>query len=533
MGDHYRVDIALPHLDAVVVDEVERHGDMTIIHARPTAVDARCPSCGQRSRSVHDRYQRSLADTPLAGQPVWVVLEVRRFVCAAGDCVRGTFVEQVPGLSGRYARRSLPLTRLLHRVAAALAGRAGSRMAAAMSIPVSRGSLIRLLRGADDPAVTSTPRVLGVDDFALRRGHVYATILIDIETHQPVDVLPDRTSETLAAWLRAHPGVEVICRDRASAYADGGRTGAPHAIQVADRFHLWANLGEAVAVVVVAHRGDLAQPAADQTPSAEAAQPVTAPAPSPAETVETLLSIRTRERYASVQHLVALGVSRAQMARQLGLDPHTVRRFATAVSVDDLLATGPRGSLLDAFKPCLYQRFSEGCTNARVLTGEIRQRGFTGTAATVRRYVASLRADTTRPPPPPPAPKPRQVTEWIMTKPDHLAPDDATVLEAIRRRSPAIDALSRHVQAFATMMCTLTGGKLPQWLKTVEEDQLSGLGSFAAGLRRDLAAVTNGLTLPWSSGAVEGHVNRIKMIKRQMFGRANFDLLRRRILTPT
>jgi len=351
--------------------------------------------------------------------------------------------------------------------------------------------------------------------------------MVDMDTHQPVDVLPDRTADTLAAWLRKHPGAQVVCRDRAGAYADGVRLGAPDAIQVADRFHLWMNLGEAVLNTVIAHRRHLAAP--DPVTPDPPPNPPAVPTPSQPDT-EIRLATRTRERYTAVQQLLADGCSRAEVARRLGLDIQTVRRFANATCIEELLAGTRRDSVLDPFKPYLQQRYHDGHTDTAVLLEEIRQRGYRGSVQTLRRYLRPSRPE--KPLKPPAPPKPRQVTKWIMMDPAKLNPDDQANLAAICSRSTALAAMLEHVGRFARMIGTLGGADLPQWITNVQADDLPSLQTFAKGLQRDLAAVTAGLTLPYSSGAVEGAVNRIKTIKRSMYGRAKFDLLRLRILEP-
>ena len=230
--------------------------------------------------------------------------------------------------------------------------------------------------------------------------------------------------------------------------------------------------------------------------------------PQPPAQPDTRLVERTRERYAAIQHELAEGRSISAISRTLRLDRHTVRRFARATDLDELLAkTTNRTTLLDAYQPYLHQRFNEGHTDAAALYREIRAQGYRGSRQTVRRYLQPFRPTRTAPPPTPAAPKIREVVRWILTKPDNLESDQREHLDRILARSPHLAADARHVAAFADMMTKLTGHRLPEWIAAVTAADLPALHSFVTGVQRDLAAVTNGLTLSHSSGPVEGHVN--------------------------
>jgi transposase len=482
---------------------------------------------------VHSRYERSLADVAVGGQRVVIRLQVRRFVCQQGRCPTATFAEQLTGLTSRCARRTVLLRGVLEAIGVALAGRAGARMAGRLGVAVGRSTLLRLVRALPEPNVTGV-EVLGVDDFAFRRGRVYGTVLVDIGTHRPIDLLPDREAATFAAWLTDHPGTRVICRDRAGAYAEGGRGGAPQAVQVADRWHLWRNLADQVEKTVLRHRACLREPVPEtSTPPLE---PDTSAAPAPPETAppEKRIVTRTTQRYTAVQDLRSRGESISAISRRLHLDVQTVRRFAHAASLDQLLAkTLERASVLDGFTPYLHQRWHQGCTDAALLTTELKAQGYTGSDQTVRRYLRPFRWGRPTPPPGPIAPTVREVTGWIMRRPESLDAEEQARFKEVLVRCPHLDAARWHVAAFAEMLTGLHGDRLDAWIAKVDAGDLPDLHSFTIGLRRDHEAATNGLTLPYSSGPVEGNVNRIKMLKRQMYGRAKFDLLRKRVILVT
>ena len=523
----------LPHLAGAVAEKAELAGRRLCIWARARAEQASCPACGRFAGRVHSRYQRRLADAAIGGRPVLIRLTVRRFFCPAPDCPVITFAEQVEGLTVRYARRTPPLAQMLTAVALALAGRAGARLAPLLGLLAGRSSMLRLIMALPDPQAGPVP-VLGVDDFAFRRGHTYGTLLVSIDTGKPVDMLPDREAGTLAAWLRAHPGTEVICRDRAGAYAEGARTGAPAAIQVADRWHLWHNLAEHAEKTVAAHHrcvrdhyAALGQAAAQQAPDPGqlAAQAATAHAGNRARVV------RARERYEQVQALKDKGKNVTTVMRELRLAPGTARRYYHAASADEVVAGTLAGwpSKLDDHTPYLHQRWNSGCTNICQLHREITARGYRGSYATVYAYLRPFKG-LAAPPAVPAPPKVRHITSWILRDPASLDESEQASLDAVRAHCPHLDTLAAHVTEFAKILTGRHGEQLDAWIARASAGDQPDLRSFTTGLKRDYQAVLNGLTLPYSSGKVEGNVNRIKMLKRQMYGRAGFDLLRKRVL---
>jgi transposase len=520
--------VLLPHLAGVIVEEVKAAAGLLLLVARARAATAACPACGTVSGRVHSRYARTLADAAIGGRQAVILLTARRFFCTSPACKARTFAEQVDGLTSRYARKTPLLAGVLGSIAVALAGRAGSRLASGLAVPASRQVMIRLVMATPDPAA-APPRVLGVDDFATRRGQHYGTLIIDIETGAPLDLLEGRDAQPLADWLAAHPGVEVICRDRAGSYADGARTGAPGAVQVADRFHLWQNMAKAVEKCVAAHRACLAGP--PPVPAEEQVTPRPEPEPARQPDPAGKYAERTRRHHELVHRLRAEGRGLREIARHLGWGLHTVQRLDRAATWQELADgrwQGPRPSKLDPFKPYLDQHADRAHGSIRRLFLEIQALGYDGSYPLVRDYLA--RNSPARQPLPPAPPTVRDVTNWLCRRPDTLTEDEKLRLKAILDRCPELQAASGQVRAFAVMITELTGQNLPQWMAAARDAGLPGISSFAKGLEQDLDAVTNGLTMNWSSGPVEGRVNHIKMIKRQMFGRAGLPLLRKRVL---
>ncbi|MFI1259135.1 transposase [Streptomyces netropsis] len=337
--------------------------------------------------------------------------------------------------------------------------------------------------------------------------------------------MPDRTARTLSAWLDRHAGTEIVCRDRASSYAEAVRTSAPDAVQVADRFHVWQNIADAVERCVIAHRSCL---------SAAASATDTEPPPEPEQPREGKCVTNTHQRHAAVHELHNKRVGTTRIAQILGMDPKTVRRYARAATAEDLIVPArSQHSPLRPFQSYLDERWNGGCTDSTRLSEEIRALGYRGTDRTVRRWLERLRASSAPVLKVSDVPSTRKVTGWITRHPDNLISNEALRLNHLLNHCPELATVVERVRDFAVMMANREGHRLPEWITATETTELAPLRGFASNLRKDLDDVTAGLTLEWNIGPVEGHENRIKMLKRQMFGRANLDLLRLRILLNT
>ena len=530
--------------------------DGLTLRVRSEATEARCPLCGESADRVHGRATRTLADLPWAGVVVRLQVRVRKFFCENPACPRRIFRERLAGIAAVSARRTERQRAALLDLAVALGGEAGARMAAKRGMRVSPDTLLRLLRQAPEVA-RPVPTVLGVDDWAIHKGLTYGTILVDLERHRPVDLLPDRSSGSLAAWLKEHPGVEIIARDRAGAYAEGARDGAPAAVQVADRWHLVGNLADALedffrgngaclkaaAALIAQANGKGADSGAVAAPGDTVYQGKRR-RPQPerwrarVEAAAEAGVARRREKYEQARALHEKGASVAEIARTVGASRTTVYRY---------LREGPpqrkrrsvhgRQRVLEPWEPYLLKRWGEGCRMATVLWREIRAQGFAYSLTNVQRFVAQVRREG------PPAdnrprtaltkahgPPPRLVASLVVRRPERRSDEQRAYLKLLSAEEPAIAAAIGLAEDFLVMLRRREGKRLEAWLDAAEASGIEELKRFAGKLRADRDAVQAGLTLRYSNGQTEGQVGRLKLVKRQGYGRAKVDLLRTRVL---
>jgi transposase len=499
----------------------------------------RCPVCQHVSGRRHSLYERRLADLPWQGVAVRLSLLLRRFFCINDLCVRKIFAERLPKVAADFARRTLRLNESLTAVAFALGGEAGRRLAEKLGLLISADTLLRRIRQSAD-RLPATPRVLGIDDFAFRKRHNYGTLLIDLEARAPVDLLPDRESKTVSEWLKAHPGVEIVSRDRSMQYAEGITLGAPEAEQVADRWHLLKNVVDVLKEFLNQHTPDFQK----------ARQAIIERNSKAAETMKMPIDRRTKakeqtrttrlELYRKVQALKKDGCTQNEIVRRLGISKQYARRLIHAETFPERSPFPPRKTSVDIYADYLHRRWKEGCQNATHLWGELKEQGFQGTLGAVTRYVRLRMREpieikrhwmhrTRLPAIKMPLPSAR-CAAWLFLKNEkELTDEERLFVSELLKSSAEIRQAVAATKRFQEMVKSRNIEWLEEWLLEAEKIGTKWK-SFVKGLRHDLKAVRAALTTVWSNGQTEGQVNRLKFLKRQMYGRAKFDLLRARVL---
>jgi transposase len=371
-----------PHLRAFHFDAAHVAADGIILDLHASRGSARCPHCGTRASRVQSTDLRAMRDLPCGGLPLILRVRVRRFVCASGSCPRRIFAEQFPALAAPRARRTDRLRGAPQHVGLALGGQAGARLAGKLAMPATGKGLLHLVRQMPLPP-SDPPRVVGIDDWAWRRGHRYGTILCDLERRHPIDLLPDRSAETVAAWLQGQPQIEIVARDRGGLYADGAHGGAPAALQVADRWHRVDNLVDALERFLLHKRTLLKQAAAAITltdPGKATASPTGSAvadgmypgrrkhrAPrlwhQRAEGESQRRHAARLARYERIHALAEAGADKADIARMVGVSRQTVHRSLALSAPPERRQPKRRGTVLDAWMPYLLRRWAEGCRN--------------------------------------------------------------------------------------------------------------------------------------------------------------------------
>jgi len=554
----------LPGFEVQQVSSVE---STLIITAVATSEVALCPACGQSSRRIHSYYVRSPRDLPISGQAVQLNLRVRRFRCQNTQCARQTFAERLPEIVAVSAQQTRRLTQLLKTFAIALNAEGASRLLVHLAMPTSGDTLLRLVKRSPLPPVVA-PQAAGVDDFALRRGKTYGTIVVDLLTHRPVDLLRERTAETLSHWLQTHSGVEFISRDRSSEYMRGAAEGAPEAQQVLDRWHVLKNVGEVVQRIVSRAHATLKQRQKDSGVTVRAHYKKKR---SSSEIAASQVARLQRQAwYEEVVEHYRQGQSIAAIARELHMSPTTVRKFVYAGAFPERSAHKLRQSYrLTPYLPYLQQRVAEGCDNASVLWQEIVKLGFAHGYKVVntwlREYLgqpgrrssaeeqakhqsfmdavaaepafAKGRSDPAREAPPPepterlvePLGSPRHLSWLLLCEPGSLNHQEQVTLAFIREVQD-INTTYELAQRFFKMIRERQVDQLDTWLQGCEQSGIPDLQTFAEGLRREYSAMKGALSFSYSNGPVEGQINKLKYIKRSMYGRGSFELLRQRFL---
>lgn len=509
------------------IGQVVLLGSTVVLEVEGSRDTARCPMCHTLTQQVHDRYQRRPLDLPWRGSVVRLHLMVRRFRCPNRACPRATFAEDFGPALPRFARRTTDATALLLQVACATGGEGGARLAKRIGLPTSPDTLLRLLRQLPEPD-RPTPTVLGVDDLSLRRGRSYATLLVDLVTHQRVDLLQGREAAVLAEWLTRHPGVTTIVRDRSEAYAEGAKTGAPLARQVADRFHLVQNAGAALDDLLKQRRRII-----DCNPEGPSVNSTAAKPLSPSQQRQAEQRASRIARWEQVRALRATGMSLRGIAKVVSLDRKTVRSLLATPEPPRNRQRYPRPTDLTSptlrpYVSYLQDRWQQGCHNISQLYREIVTQGYSGSRSLLAQALAPW-----RPPRAPPANRrrTRRSLRWLCLRPSaDLNPEEQAALEQVLAEDAELASGYALLQRFRALVATRDLAALGRWLADALTSSLPSFVALANGITADRSAVEGALTMPWPNGQTEGQVQRLKLIKRQMYGRAKFDLLRRRVL---
>jgi len=523
----------LPLPTGLEIASIRTTDDLVVVGVVSTKASSHCPLCFCPAQRRHSQYTRVVADLPCAGFRVQLIVHVKKFFCDTADCRRKIFTERFPTFVEPWARMTTRLCQAIEAIGMATCGEVGARLAERLALPTSPTTVLRRIMAVPIDLVGSVIH-LGIDDFALRRGRIYGTVLVDLQRHQVIDLLPDRKAGTAKTWIRTHPEIQLISRDRGGDYATAARQGAPQAIQAADRFHLVKNLAEAVEKALRLCRAELRRGPKVKGPSdAELPAEPLAPLLTADEHPYSAHQTERHDRYQQVVTLRKQGMKIKEIASRVGRGRRTVQSWLAHAQYPETNYHHPHRSRFDVYAEYVKRRWDQGCHNIEQLWREIKAQGYPHSAQALRAHLEPLHGKGKTDLPEACSLDHFSAKEavWLFIRPvDDLDEKEREELAAIRQASETAETIYHLVQAFLQMVRKLQGEQLESWLTKVRACPIPELHRFANGLERDKAAVLVGLTRSHNNGQVEGQVTRIKLIKRMMYGRAGFALLRQRIL---
>ncbi|HGD9222646.1 TPA: ISL3 family transposase, partial [Escherichia coli] len=500
--------------------------DGITLHLHGKRKTAQCPECSKRSDSVHSSRQRRIQHLPCSGQTLWLVFSVRHWYCRNPVCSRKIFAESLAPFAGSHQQSSQALQNLQRQLGLIAGGEAGKRAATAVGLRCSADTLLRRVINTPGTKQSGAPHV-GIDEWAWHRGHRYGTLIVNLDTHRPLVLLPGRDQRTLATWFRKYPEIQVVSRDRSGVYATAAREGAPQARQVVDRWHLLKNIGDALERMMYRHIPLIRLVASELSPKKSPEPELSVPAASlrRPERLKQQTRKKRHQRWTEVMALHNKGCSFREISRITGLSRVTVSRWVRSGTFPEMSTRPPKRGLLDPWREWLKEQRESGNYNASRIWREMVARGFTGSETIVRDAVAKWRKDwipqvTTAAR----LPSVSRVSRWLMPWRIIRGEENyaSRFISLMCEKEPELKIAQQLVLEFYRILKTQNKSQLSSWFTRVHESGSAELRRVAAGMEADAAAICEAISSRWSNGVVEGHVNRLKMLKRQMYGRAGF-----------
>ena len=510
--------------------------DGITLHLHGKRKTAQCPECFKRSDSVHSCRRRRIQHLPCSGQTLWLVFSVRHWYCRNPACSRKIFAESLAPFAGSHQQSSQALQNLQRQLGLIAGGEAGKRAATAAGLRCSADTLLRRVINTPETKQSGAPHV-GIDEWAWHRGHCCGMLIVNLDTHRPLVLLPGRDQRTLATWFRKYPEIQVVSRDRSGVYATAAREGAPQARQVADRWHLLKNIGDEPERMMYRHIPLIRLVASELSPKKSPDPEPSVPAASlrRSERLKQQTRKKRHQRWTEVMALHNKGCSFREISRITGLSRVTVSRWVRSGTFPEMSTRPPKLGLLDPWREWLKEQREIGKYNASRIWREMVARGVTGSETIVRHAVAKWRKGwippiTTAARPPSVSRVSRWLMPWrIIRGEENYA---SRFISLMCEKEPELKIAQQLVLKFYRILKTQNKSQLSSWFTRVHESGSAELRRVAAGMEADAAAICEAISSRWSNGVVEGHINRLKMLKRQMYGRAGFELLRQRVMSP-